>query len=55
MVLELHRGTIEVDSSEGVGSTFAVHLPAAGVAAGAAEDAAADTAANAARLNRGAA
>jgi two-component system OmpR family sensor kinase len=29
MVLELHRGTIEVDSSEGAGSTFVVHLPAA--------------------------
>ncbi len=29
MVLELHRGTIEVDSSEGAGSTFIVHLPAA--------------------------
>jgi signal transduction histidine kinase len=28
MVLELHRGTIEVDSSEGAGSTFIVHLPA---------------------------
>jgi two-component system, OmpR family, sensor kinase len=51
MVLELHRGTIEVDSSEGVGSTFAVHLPATG----ATEEAAADTAANAAQLNRGAA
>jgi signal transduction histidine kinase len=36
MVLELHRGTIEVDSSEGVGSTFAVHLPAPAPAADAA-------------------
>src|ERR1700678_1632415 len=51
MVLELHRGTIEVDSSEGVGSTFAVHLPAAGAAA----DTAVPPPANTAQLNRGAA
>ncbi len=28
MVLELHGGTIEVESSEGAGSSFVVHLPA---------------------------
>ena len=57
MVLELHRGTIEVESSEGVGSIFAVHLPAPAPAAvtDAAAEAAANTAANAAQLNRGAA
>jgi signal transduction histidine kinase len=44
MVLELHGGTIEVDSSLGVGSSFVVHLPAA-VAPGAAQT----------RLDRGAA